>query len=415
MEEFNKFIKHYIAALFTVGFFAAVFGGWMIFQFVYYGYVILLAIFFFIVGYVAYNYAREEAIVNEKFKINSLENDIINLNAEIQKIDLEKRTMMQSAEIFKGSLLEKSSGFPTMNTIIIEYEKIRDEYLENYLKSKKSPAYKAADIIKEEGLRRREAEKQNKQTKAIIEYYESIAPFLLDFKDEIMEDESISMQEYSENELQDPVRNFMTKEEYRKLSTTEKNQLALERYWKRPKSKWLLGRMYERYVGYIYEKQGYIVEYHGIFKGLEDLGRDLICHKGNNYQVVQCKNWSQFKTIHEKHIFQLFGTFFQYRDEHPEQKAKAVFYTTTKLSDLARRFAIELDIKLVENFKFDQDYSCIKCNIGKNKEKIYHLPFDQQYDTTNIEINKGEFYATTVIEAEKAGFRRAFRWHGENR
>jgi hypothetical protein len=39
------------------------------------------------------------------------------------------------------------------------------------------------------------------------------------------------------------------------------------------------------------------------------------------------------------------------------------------------------------------------------------LPFDQQYDTAKIE-NVGEFYAWTVKDAEKAGFRRAFKWHG---
>lgn len=45
--------------------------------------------------------------------------------------------------------------------------------------------------------------------------------------------------------------------------------------------------------------------------------------------------------------------------------------------------------------------------------KIYHLPFDQQYDKVKIEKNKGEFYCSTVQEAEKAGFRRAYRWKGE--
>lgn len=41
-------------------------------------------------------------------------------------------------------------------------------------------------------------------------------------------------------------------------------------------------------------------------------------------------------------------------------------------------------------------------------DKIYHLPFDQQYN--NTQINKpGEFYALTVTEAEAAGFRRAMK------
>ncbi len=59
-------------------------------------------------------------------------------------------------------------------------------------------------------------------------------------------------------------------------------------------------------------------------------------------------------------------------------------------------------------------YPCIKCNIGRSESgetKIYHLPFDQQYDATKIK-NRGEFYAMTVKEAEDAGFRRTFKWFG---
>ena len=46
---------------------------------------------------------------------------------------------------------------------------------------------------------------------------------------------------------------------------------------------------------------------------------------------------------------------------------------------------------------------------SKDGEKIYHLPFDQQYDRTIIGDCAGEFHAFTVKEAEDAGFRRAFK------
>ena len=47
------------------------------------------------------------------------------------------------------------------------------------------------------------------------------------------------------------------------------------------------------------------------------------------------------------------------------------------------------------------------------KEKIYHLPFDQQYDKCSIKLGSGEFYAMTVKEAEEKGFRRAMKWRGK--
>lgn len=61
----------------------------------------------------------------------------------------------------------------------------------------------------------------------------------------------------------------------------------------------------------------------------------------------------------------------------------------------------------------DKSYPCIKCNISKvDGERIYHLPFDQQYNHTKIEPKTGELYVATVKEAELNRFRRAWRWKG---
>lgn len=325
-----------------------------------------------------------------------------------------KRIAEKESDIWKKSLIEKSSGFPSFLEFIAIYDKRKDENLENYLETKKNPAIKSAEIVRQEAARRRNAEFEFRKTKAIIDYYEIIAPFLTDFKNDIeVIDDVEKYRDYDDEELADPVTNYLTKEEYRKLSITERNQRALDNYWKRPKSKWHIGKMYERYVGHLYEILGYDVTFQGIFKGYEDLGRDLICKKGNEIIIVQCKNWSQFRTIYEKHIFQFFGTVFQYKDEFPTSKVTAFFYTSTRVSDLARRFASNLNINLKENFPLDKDYPCIKCNVSKpDNAKIYHLPFDQQYDKTKIKLGSLECYCKTVSQAEKAGFRRAYRYKG---
>jgi len=308
---------------------------------------------------------------------------------------------------------ERQTGFPWLAEAYDELFQLEENKLTNWLRYKSHPAVSSAEIVKEQSSLRRQAEKEKKIAQYIIEYYEYIAPFLVDFKEELdiaTEQEREFLREYSEEELQDETTQYLTKEEYRKLPSVERNQIALDRFWKRPKSKWLIGRIYERYIGYLYETQGYDVEYVGIFKGFEDLGRDLICQNKNDFVVIQCKNWAQFRTIYEKHIFQFFGTVFQYRDENPNRKVKAIFYTSTELSELARRFANELGIELKENFKFNKDYPSIKCHTSKiDGTKIYHLPFDQQYDKTKLEKKYGEFYCKTVKEAEDAGFRRAFR------
>jgi DUF2075 family protein len=311
---------------------------------------------------------------------------------------------------------ERQIGFPWLAKAYDDLFEVEEREMILYLKNKKRPAVKASEVLKDYSLKRRNAEVKRKIAEYIVEYYENIAPFLVDLKEEInivTEQERELLKEYSKEELQDQTTNYLTKEEYRKLPSNEKNQMALDRYWKRPKSKWHLGKIYERYVGYLYEEKGYDVDYVGIFKGFEDLGRDLIAEKNNEIIVIQCKNWSKFKTIYEKHIFQFFGTVFKYKDENEDKNVKAVFYSATKLSDLAKRFAKELNIDLKENFKMRNEYPCVKCNISKvDGSKIYHLPFDQQYDNVKVEKHKGEFYCETVKEAEEAGFRRAFRYKG---
>lgn len=408
---FKKFFSNFLINTLTFGFGSLILGIPVLIYVVVTNYnpLFSLPIFFFfflIVGYFSY-----DDIIRKK------DEDIkkISTETELKINEAEKKVSFSqyNEELWKKSLKERTAGFPSLFQSIEYYENMRDNKISDYLRYKPHPALSSAEIVKQEAKRRREAEFMQRKTQAIIEYYENIAPFLLDFKEQEIDETEVAFREYSEAEREDPITNFLTKEEFHKLTSIEKNQMALDRFWSRPKSKWLLGRIYERYVGFVYEQQGYLVEYTGIFKGYEDLGRDLICSKGNEVIIIQCKNWSQFKTIFEKHIFQFFGTVFQYRDQFPNKRVRAIFYTTTELSDLARRFAHELKIELEEKFKMSKNYPCIKCNISQvDGTKIYHLPFDQQYDNTKIEYDKGEFYCTTVEEAENKGFRRAFRWKG---
>ena len=91
---------------------------------------------------------------------------------------------------------------------------------------------------------------------------------------------------------------------------------------------------------------------------------------------------------------------------------KPVLYTSTKLSDVAKEVAGKLDVKFYEQARISS-YPLIKCNIsGRDKERIYHLPFDQQYDRVKIS-GRPEMYVYTIAEAERAGFRRAWRWQGK--
>ena len=293
-----------------------------------------------------------------------------------------------------------------------DYLHLQDLKDVNYLQAKPHPAFTAAEKVREIAAQKRTLQQQCKLQEYQLTLYETIFPWLSDFKEISSED----LQQFAESEIApeseySSLKKWLSPQEYRSLSSADRLQLALERYSKRQKSNWQIGIEYERYVGYCYEKKGYRVRYNGATEGLEDMGRDLIISKDKKMYVIQCKRWSVEKTIHEKHIFQLYGTTILQKMEHPDCTVGSLFITTTSLSDLAKSCADYLAITVVENFPL-KEYPLIKCNVSKDGDQIYHLPFDQQYDRVIINPSDGDFYASTIAEAESKGFRHAWRWSG---
>jgi hypothetical protein len=129
-------------------------------------------------------------------------------------------------------------------------------------------------------------------------------------------------------------------------------------------------------------------------------------------EIVQAKCWSKDKAIREKHIFQIFGTTVHFRKNLKGREIRPVFTATTELSTEAKDVTEALDIR-IDQIDLPKCYPMIRCNINpSSKEKIYHLPFDQQYDKAIVGDQPGECYAMTAIEAEDLGFRRAWRYSG---
>lgn len=339
----------------------------------------------------------------------------ISRETSLQKMQIEEQT--KSLAFYRESLdklaRERQIGFPWLAKAYKELEEIVDNKTIHYLKHKKNPGHTSAAIVANYAQQKRALSEKLKIAEYQIQYYESIAPFLLDLKEEVdIPFDVEQFQGYTEEELKDPTTRFLSIEDYKRLSVVQRNQLALDRYWGKYLSKQEIGKAYERYVGYLYETDGYDVQFKGIQEGFSDLGIDLVCTKGKEKIFIQCKNWSKYKEIRENAVFQFFGTLYKHRNDNKKFDVKGKFYTTTELSPIARSFANELGFELIENHKFEKSYPCIKCNVGRDGSKIYHLPFDQQYDNIKIEPHKGELYCATIAEAEQKGFRRAFRWYG---
>lgn len=343
-------------------------------------------------------------------KIRDLEKDFqskLNFQTTINK-ELEK-------------VLKSKTPLRHVAALVADFETAIYEKDVKYLRYKPRPARHAADIVSAI----KNSYYQSLEKYKVIQYeYEFILKLFPEIKTYIDVEESIvQMAQFSSikevNDNIDRVRLWINDEEYKQLSVDERNQLALDKYKNRKKTKWEIGIEYELYIGYLlregkapFNKRYDVIQF-GELNGLQDLGRDIIAEtyeygKGKTIYVIQCKRWSDEKLIHENAICQLFGTTMEYqikRGSHANWNYVPVFISTTELSDMAKEFARRLNVMVLRIPM--GDYPMIKCNIN-GLQKIYHLPFDQQYHNTQIK-NEGEFYAFTVAEAVSKGFRRAMR------
>lgn len=353
--------------------------------------------------------AQLEKVIHEKEQQKSQE-----LSRREKLIDAREIQLQKGEEFLEKSKEEICSSSAWLAKIYADIDAQKAQWVSEKLANKVHPAYVAAEKVKEFGQLRRQAILSAKTAQYQLDYLLSIFPWLEDYLElrpeeaiELLSDVPVSNDEYT------AVREWLSPDEYDSLSETEKWQLALDRYNNRKKSKWQIGIEYERYIGYLLEKRGYIVHYNGATEGVEDMGRDLIAENDTNYLIVQCKRWAREKVIHEKHIFQLYGTTVLQRLNHgTDKKIMGVFVTTADVSNIAVECADYLGIQIFTEIPY-KDYPQIKCNYSKSGERIYHLPFDQQYDRTLIRPYSSDFYALTVQEAVSKGFRHAFRWRGE--
>lgn len=356
-----------------------------------------------------------------------IEKDIgaVSLKSQKKQIENEITSLLDTFDISVEEAKKKIESEENTPTVLkkivdawVEYKGIMWEHqLYSKLKNRKV-GYATVDRLQ---TSLREFKKKMKETKEIeykYLYIMSLFPELQEYIDgDAVREDVVEVTE----ECEDKRIVYLSKEEWRELNETQKSQLALDRYNERRKqSKAQVGRDYEEYIAHLFrvKLKGCDVSMFGEQKGLNDLGRDLIVkHKGKVY-IVQCKRWSAEKVIREKHIMQLFGSTIEYCWENKkkglpplEMVGKSVipvFVATTDLSDTAKQFAERLGVVFVK--EEIGDYPQIKCNVGKDGEQIYHLPFDQQYNRVIIEPKKKEFMAWTVEEAEQKGFRRAKKY-----
>ena len=364
-------------------------------------------------------------IESKNGKISELKSDNVEMSSHINELKAEIKayiSKLSEVEHIEATHAQYIETITSSNTVSMPWlSSMIADFLTVYLEVEAKKLDWGGDVKREKKVAsireiRAEAKEQIAQYKESyyqLRYLTQLYPALDDILDIDYAELSIS----DEIPDRDPIREYISKEEWETLSFSKRDQLALDRYVSsRKKNNWQIGRDYELSVAYEYRRKGYNVDTFGSYMGLEDLGRDLIAKKENRTLIVQCKYWSQHKTIHEKHIFQLYGTLITYCIDNnlTPDSVNGVFVTNINLSEMAIKVAKQLGIQYLQQHEM-VDFPRIKCNVGRDENgcstRIYHLPMDMQYDITQIK-NSGEFYAHTVQEAILAGFRRTYRWHG---
>ncbi len=387
---------------------------------------------------------HNEKLQNDlNFNINKLNEQLSEKSKIIDSIQLDRNSLKSKNDKMSIEIANVKNRVQQLNELIVKKDKlyeliisktdenikyfsslISDHLLLQYsisaevLENKSHPAYVEAKRIRDLKEKTKVIVERHKIIEYKYEYLINLFPELENYIDDFETIKLLSdykgIDDLKENE--DTTSNYLTKDEYNNLPINIRNQLALDRYISGQKTKWQIGRDYELFIGFEYHQNGWDVEYYGIEKQLEDMGRDLVAISKDEIHVIQCKFWSSNKEIHEKHIAQLYGTTIQFKlsGNQSRKTIVPVFVTNINLSPTAQIFADYLDVKVISGKKIGE-FPRIKCNINRDEygyeTKIYHLPMDQQYDKTKIG-KKGEFFAFTVQEAMNSGFRRARRYYG---
>ena len=110
--------------------------------------------------------------------LTDFKNSSKTFDESFQRLEAQERGVNQLAK-------ERQIGFPWLAKAYEEFFKLQDKSIIDFLQYKKHSAVSASLIVKEQSRLRRQAEREKKIAQYLVEYYENIAPFLLELKEEV--------------------------------------------------------------------------------------------------------------------------------------------------------------------------------------------------------------------------------------
>jgi hypothetical protein len=167
----------------------------------------------------------------------------------LEAVELQYNKLLDHMRAMDKIFGERKIQFPWLSSAIADLHAMEAERDAQVLETEKHAATKAASVVREHGSKRREAERQSRLLRYRAEYYEKLFPWITDYVGDDVPDEAVDLSGSPTELGDDPVKRWLTDADYQNLSNTEKNQRALNRWKAAPRSRWEVGRDYERFIG----------------------------------------------------------------------------------------------------------------------------------------------------------------------
>ncbi len=165
---------------------------------------------------------------------------------------------------------------------------------------------------------------------------------------------------------------------------------------------------YALYVGYLYERMGWHVDYKGYRFGgnsieIAEEGERLICRKEDKAVIIQCRAWVKGEIVYLPFVHRLIALSVEFKKDNPAFHVYGKFFTRYSFSARARSAAQRCHISLREQFPFSF-FPYVKCKAGADGHNVHYTPYYGEHFHTDIDPRNGDLFCWTEQQAIDLGF-----------
>lgn len=143
------------------------------------GIIFLIGLILLFIGYcLVYSFIENEANKRASIRLDKFRSELESeYKQKEERLDIERNTLNKNSSALKIMVQEKTQGFPWLADAWADYLALADEDNIKYLKNKKRPALKAAQVVNAVKSEKRQLVRENKILNFTLKFYESMFPW----------------------------------------------------------------------------------------------------------------------------------------------------------------------------------------------------------------------------------------------